>query len=927
MNNRIPLVPLTGLLILGAAYILLSGPSQIATKAKKFTVQINGENTGSGTIIERNQDKYTVLTSWHVVKYPGEYSITTVDKKKHKIAKIKNLPDVDLALVEFTGKSKNNQPYQVAEFGDSKTITSGDHLYLAGYFNPYSNRLSYLNRDLDKTKRNYLLQTARTLSLQSLAEEGYRIVHDHKLIPGTSGGAIVDHQARIIGINGIRTKEETSEQDFGIGIPLQIYQAGKDKFVNVASYKDKKAQKKQPDVAEDVPKREKDSALPTTSDVQQDNLTTKYREFYASPAGHFGDVNAVAIKGDLIVTGSEDKTLKVWNRDTGEPPKTLIGHTAAITAVEITDKYIISSSQDSTIKFWNRATGELQNTLKGHTAAVDAIALSKDGTILVSGSGDDTIKVWDLTNKKLLKTLNGHTAPVYSVAISDNNQIIVSGSEDKTIKIWDLSSAKSSQTLKPIKTLIDQELSSQLTRKAIRKQAKSKKPKPVKPVRVSHEASVDSLVISNQNSKDEEFIISGSSDNLIKVWDLKTGELKRTLKGHNSSVRDLAIAGNILVSAESNYETVKVWNFRSGDLKRSFTGDNYFWFSSIAISEDGTILVSASQDETIKIRDLTTGRLQKIADPFTGRLRHPLIANKHSIRTLIVSDNHIINASRNNTITVRNLETGALEQLLKGHNSEVNSLAVSGNTLVSGSQDRTIRIWNLTTGKLERTIRNYFDPIPRSIAISEDGNKLVTGSYRTIKIWDLATGKLEKLLHSHNDGVNAIAIQGDTIVSGGGDKTIEVRSLATGELEYILPLKEDREQEKGHKASINSIAVSNNKIYSASYDKTIKVWNLETGKLEKTFTDHAAAVNSLAISDSILVSGSRDGVIETRNLNTEKLEDIIQAHPTSVNTVAISGSTIVSGSSDNTIKIWNRSENENPSPDFKAKNFSLDRKN
>ena len=86
---------------------------------------------------------------------------------------------------------------------------------------------------------------------------------------------------------------------------------------------------------------------------------------------------------------------------------------------------------------------------------------------------------------------------------------------------------------------------------------------------------------------------------------------------------------------------------------------------------------------------------------------------------------------------------------------------------------------------------------------------MVTGSYKTIKIWDLPTGKLEKFITAHNDGVNAIAIQGDTIVSGGGNKTIEVRSLATGELKYS-PLK-------GHNASINSIAVSGDKIFSASY--------------------------------------------------------------------------------------------------------------
>ena len=894
MKNQTSLLPLTGLSFL-VGLIILSSPSPIATQAKKFTVQINGENTGSGTIIDHDKSKYTVLTSWHVVKYPGEYTITTFDNKKHKISAIKHLPDVDLALVEFSGKPKKVEAYQLAKFGDSKNITSGVPLYVSGYPNPYTKR----------PKRNYLLQTARALSLQSLAEEGYRIVHDRRLIPGTSGAAIVDHQARLVGVNGIRTKEGTSDLNIGIGIPIQIYQAGQDKFVNVASYKNKKAPKKQSDTSE----AQENLDLLVTAESQTKNVTTKYRATYVSPAGHFGDVNAVAMVGDIIVTGSEDATVKVWNRVSGKLQTTLVGHTAGVTEVAITDNTIISSSQDGTIRFWDLTTGEEKQILKEHNAAVDAISLSKDGTILVSGSGDETIKVWDLSNLstgKSLKTLKGHSAPIYSVAISENNQIIVSGSGDKTIKVWDLASDK------PPKTLVDEQLSRRLTRQAMKKQAKRKTGKKVKPIQVSHEASVDSLVISNDNN--QEFIITGGSDDLIKVWDLKTGELNRILKGHNGSVRDLAVAENILVSADSNYETVKVWNFRTGKLKRSFTSDNYFWFSSIAISEDGSTLVSASQDAAIKIRDLATGQLQKITDPLTGKREHPLVANNNSIRTVTISDNHIFNASRNNTITVRNLATGELEYLLKGHTGEVNSLAVRGNILVSGSKDRTIRIWNLTNWKLERTIRNLLDPITRSIAISEDGKKLVTGSYKTIKIWDLSTGKLEKFLDTHNDGVNAIAIKGDKIISGGGDKTIEIRNLNTGELERTLPLEEDQEQ--AHKASINSIVISGNQIYSASYDKTIKVWNINTGKLEDTFTDHAAAVNSLAISDNILVSGSRDGAIETRNLTTGKLEDIIQAHPTSVNTVAISGEIIVSGSSDNTIKIWNIENNKNPTPDL-----------
>ena len=870
MIKQNSLIPFTGLSIL-AGIIVLSSPYPISSQAEKFTVQINGENTGSGTIINRDldQNKYTVLTSWHVVKYPGEYSVTTFDNKKHKISGIHTLPDMDLALVEFTSKSPGKKPYQIADFGDSKNITAGASFYVSGYRNPRSRR----------PKRNYLFQDANILSLQSLAEEGYRIVHDQALIPGTSGGAIVDQQARIIGVNGILTKEGTDKQNFGFGIPIQFYQARKEDFVPII------AQKKQKLTATSSNFCIEEETEPVN--LQQNELTTKIDLISTSPASHFGDVKTAAIKNNMIVTGSEDKTLKIWNRETRELQNTLTGHTAAVTGVKITEQNIISSSYDGTIRFWDLVDHSTECILPAHSSSVNTIAVSQNGKFLVSGGGDKTIKIWDLNSKKLLNTIEakneqnkqGHGGSIYSIAISEDNRKIISGSGDKTIKVWEL------ETGKLISTLVDQRTSRQLTRKAIKRRAKSNKDTKVKPFQVSHEASVDSLAISSKNSNNQKFIISGASDNLIKIWELETGKLKRTLKGHKSSVRDLELVGNILISADNNYETVKVWDLRTGSAKGTFNSNNYFWFSSLAISDDGKTLVSASQDEAIKVVDIATGQREQ-----------PLRANTNSILTVAIGDNHIFHATRNNTITVKNPETGEIEYSLQGHTADVTSLAVWGNFLVSASKDKTIRIWNLTTWELERTIRNFSDPITRSIAISEDGQKIVTGSYRTIKIWDLATGKLEQLLDAHNDGVNAIAIRGDYIVSGGGDKTIKVRSLATGELQYP-PLK-------SHKASITSIALSQDQIFSTSYDKTIKVWDLNTGKLEETLTDHDAAVNSLAISDNILVSGSRDGIIETRNLTTNKLEHVIQAHPASVNSVAIKGDTIVSGSSDNTIKIW-----------------------
>ena len=104
--------------------------------------------------------------------------------------------------------------------------------------------------------------------------------------------------------------------------------------------------------------------------------------------GHSDYVNSVAIDGDRIVSGSADKTIKIWNTE-GECIKTLEGHSDCVTSVAIDGDRIVSGSWDETIKIWNMNTGECLKTLEGHSEYVISVAI--DGDRIVSGSRDITI--------------------------------------------------------------------------------------------------------------------------------------------------------------------------------------------------------------------------------------------------------------------------------------------------------------------------------------------------------------------------------------------------------------------------------------------------------------------------------------------------------------------------------------------------------
>jgi WD40 repeat protein len=118
--------------------------------------------------------------------------------------------------------------------------------------------------------------------------------------------------------------------------------------------------------------------------------------------------------------------------------RTIMENVGIVMSVAYTSdgQLLISGSKDNTIKIWQPAMGNLIRTLEGHSGAVNSLATTSDNKILVSGSADQTIKLWEIETGEEICTLTGHTGIIYSIAISPDNQTIVSGSQDGTIKIW-----------------------------------------------------------------------------------------------------------------------------------------------------------------------------------------------------------------------------------------------------------------------------------------------------------------------------------------------------------------------------------------------------------------------------------------------------------------------------------------------------------
>jgi len=239
--------------------------------------------------------------------------------------------------------------------------------------------------------------------------------------------------------------------------------------------------------------------------------------------------------------------------------------------------------------------------------------------------------------------------------------------------------------------------------------------------------------------------------------------LIRTLIGHSSRVNAVAVSsdGKYVVSG-SDDNTIKVWDFSTGNgihtLNIPLTAHSYR-VNVVAVSSDGKYIVSAAYDDTIKVWKLVTKEI------------HTLSGHRFSVNAVALSSDgkYVVSGSGDNTIKIWELATGKKIHTLTGHNDCLNAVAVSndGKYVVSGSHDKTIKVWELATGKEIRTLTGHSSCV-YAVAVSSDGKYIVSGSDDgKIKVWQCATAK-EMLTFTGESKIRCCAItpDGAKIIAG-----------------------------------------------------------------------------------------------------------------------------------------------------------------
>ncbi len=246
-----------------------------------------------------------------------------------------------------------------------------------------------------------------------------------------------------------------------------------------------------------------------------------------------------------------------------------------------------------------------------------------------------------------------------------------------------------------------------------------------------------------------------------------------------------------------------------------------------------------------------------------------------------------------------------LQKTLSDNKTPIYALAISpdGQNLIS-TNGANIQIWNFKNGQKIDSLADHTGLV-KTLAISPDSKTIVSGSEdKTIKIWDLKNGTKKLTRTGHKDAITNIDISADgqTIVSASKDKIIRIWDIS-GEFQRSIP----------HPSTILAMAISpdSQSVVTAGDDKIIRSWDLNTGSLRGIFKDNKdnnGKVLSLTFSfdGKILATGTNDHIIKLWQVSSRKPLRTIKAPAAHVLTLAFSpdGKTLASGNGDNTITIF-----------------------
>jgi WD40 repeat protein len=573
--------------------------------------------------------------------------------------------------------------------------------------------------------------------------------------------------------------------------------------------------------------------------------------------GHTADVWGADFSpdGKYLVTGSSDKTARLWDLATGETIRVFSRSRGSLESVAFSPdgKYIVTANlPDKTASLWDVVSGQEMQVFSGHTAAVGEVKFLPDGKYVVTTSDDLTVRIWDVVTGETLHILTGHNDGITRMAVSPDGKYVVTGSLDRTARLWDASTGQQ--------------------------------------VRVFDHPEVVSAVAYSPNGK---YFATGCEDLVVRLWEASTGQVVREFLGGEVLGIEFSPDGRFLLTGGSD-RTALLWDLATGETIRSFTGHTSS-IQTVTFSPDGHQIVTTSNDRIVRVWSLQSASL---GTQFIGHKEFVFQAS------FSPDGEYIVTASIDSSAHIWNTLTGQTIITLIGHTNEVRSAVFSpdGKTVLTASADGTARLWEVASGKELLRLDGHTDAVNQA-AFSPDGQYIVTASWDgTARVWDPRTGQTKVIYTNQGPGrVNRVAFSpnGKTVASSGDDGTARIWDPLTGEDLMIF---------KGHTDRVTGVAFSPDGKYlvTCSFDGSVRLWEVSSGKEIRRFAGHRNGSFSAAFSPDgkfVLTGSGRD---ETARLWDVMTGREVRRFAGPITSVAFSpdGKYILTGSQDGTPRLW-----------------------